>query len=65
MSELNTVPLRFIGLDVPAGLHQIRAEYRSPLYKTALLLLGAWSLVSILCFKRRFARLDAVFSSTP
>lgn len=55
----------FIALDVPAGAHEVRAEYRSPRYKTALLLLGACSLVGILCLRRRFARLDAVFSSTP
>jgi len=54
----------FIGLDVPAGAHQIRAEYRSPAYKTILLLLGACVLVAVLVLRRRFARLDTVLGST-
>ena len=53
----------FIGLDVPAGAHQIRAEYRSPTYRTALLLLGACTLLATVWFRRRFARLDALASS--
>lgn len=48
----------FIGVNVPAGLHQLRAEYRSPLYKTALLLLGACTLLAAIWFTRWFARLD-------
>jgi hypothetical protein len=52
----------FIGLDLPAGAHQIRAEYRSPLYKTALLLLGACTLLAAILFRRRFAELDALVS---
>ncbi len=54
----------FIGLDVPAGMHQIRAEYRSPGYKTGLLLLGAFTLLATIWFRKRFARLDSIFSST-
>ena len=53
----------FTGITWPAGAHQVRAEYRSPVYKTALLLLGAGTLMATICFRRRFARLDAVFSS--
>jgi hypothetical protein len=55
----------FIGVNVPAGLHQLRAEYRSPLYKTALLLLGACTLLAAIWFRRQFARLDAALSSGP
>lgn len=53
----------FIGVDVPAGLHQIRAEYRSPAYKTVLLLLGACTLLAIVCFRPWLARLDALLAS--
>jgi hypothetical protein len=55
----------FIGVDVPAGIHQIRAEYRSPTYKTALLFLGACALIATFWFRRRFATLDGAFSSKP
>ena len=55
----------FIGLEVPGGAHHIRAEYRSPAYKTALLLLGACALLATIWFRRRFARLDAILSSSP
>jgi len=53
----------FIGLEVPAGLHQIRAEYRSPAYKTVLLLLGACTLLAIVCFRPWLARLDTLLAS--
>ncbi len=53
----------FIGVDVPAGVHQIRAEYHSPTYKTALLLLGVCTLLATIWFRRRFARLDAALLS--
>jgi hypothetical protein len=49
----------FIGLDVPAGPHIISAEYRSPWHKSALLLLGAFTLIAAIWFRRRFARIDA------
>ena len=49
----------FIGLDVPAGLHHVRAEYRSPWYRTALLFLGASLLAAMIRLRRQFARLDA------
>ena len=52
----------FIGLDVPAGAHQIRAEYRSPVYKTALLLLGACVLLGTVLLRRRFAQLEAILA---
>ena len=54
-----------IGFAVPAGAHRIRAEYRSPALKTALLLLGACALVAVAVLRRRFTRLDAVLASTP
>ncbi len=52
----------FIGLDMPAGVHHVSAEYRSPIYKTALLLFGAGTLVAMILLRRRFVRLDALFS---
>ena len=55
----------YIGLDVPSGPHQIRADYRSPAYKTALLLLGACTLLATIWFRRRLARLDAILSQRP
>ena len=49
----------FIGLDVPAGGHQVRVEYRSPVYKTALLLLGACVLLATILLRRRLAVMSA------
>lgn len=43
----------FLGVEVPAGQHQVRAEYRSPAYKTALLLLGICTLIATISFRRR------------
>jgi uncharacterized membrane protein YfhO len=51
----------FIGVEMPAGSHRLRAEYRSPLLKTVLLILGASTLLATVWFRRRFARLDARF----
>lgn len=53
----------FIGIDVPAGRHQVRAEYHSPWYKTALLLLGVCALIATIWFRRHLTRLDALVSS--
>lgn len=53
----------FIGLRVPAGIHHIRAEYRSPTYKTVLLLLGLGALLATIRFRRSFTRLDSVVAS--
>lgn len=55
----------FIGLDVPAGSHQIRAEYRSPTYKTVLLLLAGFILLATIWLRRWFTQLDAACSSKP
>ena len=55
----------FIGFEVPAGIHQVRAQYHSPTYKTALLLLGACVLVATLWFRSWFARLEGLVSSGP
>src|SRR5262249_37452625 len=52
----------FIGLDLSAGAHEIRVEYRSPVYKTVLLLLGACVLVATLVFRRWFDRLEKILS---
>jgi len=55
----------FIGVDVPAGAHQLRAEYRSPVYKTALLLLGACVLLATILLRRRFAQVEAILAPRP
>jgi len=55
----------FIGVEVPAGPHKIRAEYRSPLYKTALLLFGACTLLATICFRRQLARFEGLLASSP
>jgi hypothetical protein len=52
----------FIGIAWPAGAHRVRAEYRSSALKIVLLLLGAGTLVAMICLRRRFARLDAFLS---
>jgi len=48
----------FIGFDLPAGAHRIRAEYRAGVLKTILLLVGACALLVLFCFRRRLARFD-------
>ncbi len=55
----------FIGLEVPAGVHHVRAEYRSPAYKTAPLFLGACTLFATIWFRRRFAWLDTILFPKP
>lgn len=57
------VSLSFLGVEVPAGRHQIRAEYRSPAYKTVLLLLGVGGLIATISFRRRFTQLDLLNAS--
>ena len=56
------VSSNFIGMEVPAGSHQIRAEYRSPLYKNILLILGACTLLATILFRRWFTRLDELLT---
>lgn len=53
----------FIGVVVPGGPHDVQAEYRSPVYKSVLLLLGACILLATIWLRRRFTRLDAILSS--
>lgn len=53
----------FLGVEVPAGRHQIRAAYRSPAYKTALLLLGVGGLIATISFRRRLTQLDLLNAS--
>jgi uncharacterized membrane protein YfhO len=53
----------FIGVNVPAGPHHIRAEYRPSPRKTILLIVGACILVVALVSRRRLACLDAHFFS--
>jgi hypothetical protein len=49
----------FIGATVPAGRHEVRAEYRGQIYRTGLLILGLLVLGGVLVSGRRFARLDS------
>ncbi len=46
----------FIGFELPAGAHRIRAEYRAGPLKTPLLILGACALATVFAFNRRFER---------
>lgn len=55
----------FLGVDVPAGVHQVRAVYHSPWWKTALLLLGVCTLVATIWFRHHLTRLDALITSQP
>jgi len=53
----------FIGFAVPAGSHQVSAEYRSTALKTVLLVLGGGTLLALVVFRRRLTRLDALLRS--
>jgi len=55
----------FIGLAVPAGTHQVSAEYRSTPLKTALLFLGACTLLAIVVLQRPFTLLEAILVRRP
>jgi hypothetical protein len=48
----------FIGVQVPAGDHLVRAEYRSAGLKKILLMIGALALLAALALGRRFDRFD-------
>jgi uncharacterized membrane protein YfhO len=48
----------FIGVQVPAGDHLVRAEYRSAGLKKILLMIGALALLATLALGRRFDRFD-------
>jgi len=49
----------FIGVELPPGRHEVRAEYRSPAYRTALLIVGLLTLVAVIVWRRRLEQLDA------
>jgi len=53
----------FIGVQIPRGPHQVRAEYRSPLYKSLLLAVGASVLIATIALRRRFAPLESLVLS--
>lgn len=53
----------FIGFELPAGKHRVRAEYHAAWLKTPLLILGAAALVGVLVFRRKLEQLDARFSA--
>jgi Bacterial membrane protein YfhO len=52
----------FIGFDLPAGAHEIRAEYRAGALKTVLVIVGAGALLALICLRSRLAEFDARFS---
>ena len=49
----------FIGVELPPGRHEVRAEYRSPAYTTALLIVALLTLVAVIVSRRRLEQLDA------
>lgn len=51
-----------IGLSLPAGAHQVRAEYRSGLLKNGLLVLSALAVLGVVVFRRRFERLERLWA---
>jgi hypothetical protein len=51
-----------IGVDLPPGVHRVSAEYRSGFLKTALLILGVFTLLSVVAFRRSFANLEQLLS---
>ena len=53
----------FIGIAVPPGIHEIRAEYRPTPYKTPLLLLGGLTLAAIVALRNRIPRLESLLPS--
>ena len=58
--EVQTVMVSpsFIGFEIPAGDHSVHAEYRSPIYKTILLILGACVIVATVWFRGWFGWLE-------
>jgi hypothetical protein len=52
----------FIGFDLPAGAHEIRAEYRAGALKKVLVIVGAGALLALICLRSRLAEFDARFS---
>jgi hypothetical protein len=49
----------FIGVSLPAGRHEVRAEYRPAPYRMALLILGVTTLVTVIGGRRRLESLEA------
>jgi hypothetical protein len=54
----------FIGLDLPAGAHEVRAEYRTSPLKTGLLTVGCATLLAVIYFRQRLRKLEALFSAS-
>jgi hypothetical protein len=52
----------FIGFNLPGGNHRVSAEYRSPIYKTILLIIGACTFAASFCFRNWFSRLEISIS---
>jgi Bacterial membrane protein YfhO len=55
----------YIGVDLQPGAHLVSAEYRPPLLKTGLLAIGALTLLASIVFRRRLARLEALWPPGP
>jgi len=54
----------YIGVAVPVGHHEIRAEYRAGALKNSLLLLAALTLLLTIAFRRRLAWLEDILLGT-
>jgi hypothetical protein len=50
----------YLGVVVPAGHHEVRAEYRSSALKKVLLVVGALALIAILLLRRRLDAIDTL-----
>src|SRR5262249_26533638 len=55
----------FIGVSLPAGSHQVRAEYRSGMLKTILMVLSGASLLAVIACRRRFEHLETLWARRP
>jgi hypothetical protein len=53
----------FVGFELPAGTHRIKAEYRAGALKTALLFAGAAAVLALCFLDRRLIALDARFAT--
>jgi hypothetical protein len=52
----------FIGVGLPPGGHDVRAEYRSGLLKNFLVILAGLTVVAVILFRRRLARIETLWA---
>lgn len=53
----------YIGLNIPAGVHHVRLEYRSGILKEVLLFLGAATLLATVLARRKFERINELINA--